>query len=843
MSAVDISTGDLFTQILNYGGASIGGDAVVNVTSGTLTVGGNLAALIDNTGGSIGGNANINFSASSNVNVVGDATFQILNNAGTIGSDAEINVSAANIIANSLVAQIDNSGGGMIGTGGNISFTTGGDLVTTGGGVAFTVQNTTGTINTGGNLTLTVGGSLATQALTLFVENYDGVSTKAAGHIGIGGNLFVTTGGDLTADSIDALINNRTGGRIDSGGSMIFTIGGALTTTGDAGFTISSRFNDSEPNGSMLGSVIGSDVTLLIDASSVNIGGISFSGISNSGSTIDGSAIYTWDISGDMTIQGDASLNILNDGDSASPPGGTLHGNATIQVSAANFSAGSLFVEIDNRNDNKNGGVIDSDATISFNIAGNLSITSDATFEILNHLAIASTGGTGGTIGSDAMINVTAANLTAGSLFVNINNRNDGVVGSGGAIDSNATINFNIAGNLITQTGATFFILNALLPGGTTGGTIGADATINVTAASISPGVDSFGSSLHVRIGNNGGGNIGGNAIINFGASDIINALGDATFEIDNSNGGTIGGNATINMNISGNATVASDATVQILGSDGAAAAAIAFNGGSYTVGSPGSGGTFLSSIDGNGTITFNNASVHADVIKAGVFGANGVLNIGGGVLTADTTLELYAPGSNGQLNFTSNVTLDGISAKILAADSVTIFNNVVVTIGDDISASVYTNHANYTGFGGNGSRTGTFAGAGASQPLPLSQAPPFGPTGTSRSRGAASADGNVQTPSSGNIARSGRVGDGNLKTTSRNPAGAVMNVSSTDQLLSLLDAAAPGPGGRITIPASKRTSNGRNSSGINAAGRLNADRRALDIRTASSLPARRLPQ
>ena len=83
--------------------------------------------------------------------------------------------------------------------------------------------------------------------------------------------------------------------------------------------------------------------------------------------------------------------------------------------------------------------------------------------------------------------------------------------------------------------------------------------------------------------------------------------------------------------------------------------AAININSGSYDV-----GGTFLSQIDGNGTITFNNASAHADVLKAGVFGTNGVLNVGGGTLSADTTLKLYTPGSNGQLNFVSNVTLGG---------------------------------------------------------------------------------------------------------------------------------------------------------------------------------------
>src|SRR5207248_77623 len=120
------------------------------------------------------------------------------------------------------------------------------------------------------------------------------------------------------------------------------------------------------------------------------------------------------------------------------------------------------------------------------------------------------------------------------------------------------------------------------------------------------------------------------------------------------------------------------------------------------------------------------NTSTHADILKAGVIGANGVLNIGGGTLSADTMLKLYAPGSNGELNFVSNVTLGGNSIKILAANSITIFDNVVVTIGGKAPADVYTNNANYTGFGGNGSTTGTFAGSGANRPQPLSKAPPF---------------------------------------------------------------------------------------------------------------------
>ena len=186
--------------------------------------------------------------------------------------------------------------------------------------------------------------------------------------------------------------------------------------------------------------------------------------------------------------------------------------------------------------------------------------------------------------------------------------------------------------------------------------------------------------------------------------------------------------------------------------------------------------------IGGNGTLTFNNASAHADVLKAGVFGANGVLNIGGGMLSADTTLKLYAPGSNGQLNFISNVTLGGNSAKILAANSVTIFDNIVVTIGGPNPAAVFTNNANYTGFGGNNSTTGTFAGAGANDPQPLINAPPF------------------ESASPAPIATRTRIHPRPPSTVRTG----VINVSSSDELLALLDDLHPGRDGRIRIPDSK---------------------------------------
>lgn len=129
-----------------------------------------------------------------------------------------------------------------------------------------------------------------------------------------------------------------------------------------------------------------------------------------------------------------------------------------------------------------------------------------------------------------------------------------------------------------------------------------------------------------------------------------------------------------------------------------------------------------------DGTVTFTNAIAHADVLKVvAALGTNGVLTIDGGTLSADTERKLYASGSNGAINFTSNVSLSSNSSVIIAGSAVTINNGVVVTItGDDgARASVFANASNYTGSGGNGSTTRTFAGNGATT-APLDQAPPF---------------------------------------------------------------------------------------------------------------------
>ena len=122
-----------------------------------------------------------------------------------------------------------------------------------------------------------------------------------------------------------------------------------------------------------------------------------------------------------------------------------------------------------------------------------------------------------------------------------------------------------------------------------------------------------------------------------------------------------------------------------------------------------------------SGVVNLSNATLHGDTVKAGALGNNGTLNVGGGTIDAATTIKLYAGGSNGNVNFTDNVTLSGNSLKIIAADAVTIFNGKVVTVLGPAPANVFTNSPNYSGFGGNGTTTGTFGGNGATtQPLGL---------------------------------------------------------------------------------------------------------------------------
>ncbi|MFL6513618.1 MAG: FecR domain-containing protein [Chthoniobacterales bacterium] len=351
----------------------------------------------------------------------------------------------------------------------------------------------------------------------------------------------------------------------------------------------------------------------------------------------------------------------------------TLGANLSLEAfgdvkTTSTSTAGGIVLGVDT----SNGGTIGNGGAISIAAGGNV-LTSGPIDVSLNN--------SNGRIGSDAAISLTAANVSANSFSYVLDNS------KGGIIDGNASIVVNLSGDLTAAAGGLvqFRLLNSGNGAGLPSGNIGGIAAVTVTAANIT--ADTL----------------------------VADMDGDR---------GAIGTNAAITFNISGTVKTAGLADFHIEQADspvGAAADTITFNGGTYRAG-------FFNAFVGSrdGTITFNDANVHADFVKVETLGSNGVLKIGGGSLNANTLLKLYAPGSNGMIDFVRSVTLSSGGAAVIAANSVTIENNVVVTLaGGSGFALVYTNHGNYTGSGGNGTTSGTFAGNLAFT-LPLASAPPF---------------------------------------------------------------------------------------------------------------------
>jgi hypothetical protein len=531
---------------------------------------------------------------------------------------------------------------------------------------------------------------------------------------------------------------------------------------------------------------------------------------------------------GNVSISADQMLNIANDLTIIRRNGGITSGLNVLLYAGTDLLVGgglSVATDISNLTDGAN---IDVLANRNLIVGGLLALETSATAQSGSGANIDVR--VGGTLSAaDVFLGIELAveapqqngeNLTlfVGNDLITHNETNSGgidleiITPVQQTVNSGANLFLSVGNNLTTDLGGDTTLLinnniNHVVNGANILAAIGGNLNTN---------------NLTLQLLNNGG-EIGNGGIVDLAVSGNITAQADAIFEIqnnggtmdqntavavaagnlsanslsaqiDNREGGVIKGAGIIEMDIAGTANVTNDATVAFYGSDGAQASGIVINGGNYNI-----GGTFLTYMDGNGSITFNNASAHADILKAGVFGANGVLNIGGGMLSADTTFKLYAPGSNGELNFVSNVTLGGNSIKILAANSITIFDNVVVTIGGKAPADVYTNNANYTGFGGNGSTTGTFAGAGANRPQPLSKAPPFG----------ASSPGNAS--------------NGKRSMT-------VINVPNSAQLLSLLDGAVPGHDGKLKL-AHDKPRHAANTDRRNVSRMIRTDRDMVDIR------------
>jgi hypothetical protein len=414
-----------------------------------------------------------------------------------------------------------------------------------------------------------------------------------------------------------------------------------------------------------------------------------------------------------------------------------------------------------------------------------------------------------------------AGDLTIGSGFLG-NGLTLSIDNSGNNLASGAAITASAGGNLIVN-GAPGF--SAMINNSGTS-SLGGNATIDVSAFSIATAAD-----FNTTIKNQNGGVIHGDAAISIAAPQGIFAGGNAVVQVLNSGspGGQITGNASIELaganlvtnnllveiDSSGGAIgstakidsnvaevfTSGDATIQVVTASSSAGHTINLNGSTYDV-----GGTFRTAMTGgDGIITLNIASLHANTVKVGCLGANGVLNIGAGTISADTLLKLYAGGSNGTINFNSSVTLNGNSVKIIAANTINIFDGVVLTINGPVPASIYTNNPNYAvASGGNGVHGGIITGtAGANNPQPFANAPGFDDTSSSSS----SLSGTTVASKSSRPSRRGRLAGKrkerhgirtmakvNRPNDRRRPA---VRVANTDQLQDLIENGIPTGGGK----------------------------------------------
>ena len=347
----------------------------------------------------------------------------------------------------------------------------------------------------------------------------------------IGGNTAINVdAANITANSLLAQINN-TSGTIGGSANLAFNLSGQLATQSDTSFTINNS------NGGM----IGVDAGMNVSAASISTVGSLFANILNFASgNIVGGADLTLNLTGDLTTQGDATLAILND------TGGTIGSDAVINVTAANISTGgALNAAIINSSGGSGGNIVGS-ANINFNLTGDLTTQGNAFLTILNDP---------GTIGSHAMINVTANNVSTGTLNAAIDNS------SGGMIGGMALLFSDLSGGLATTSGDASFRIDNANRNGISGGSINGDAIIDIgVGGDISAqGTGLFAISNDDAGSGNGGGTIFSNAIINVGAANISTG-GPLSATIDNFGGGTIGGNATINVtaaNIAANSLLA----------------------------------------------------------------------------------------------------------------------------------------------------------------------------------------------------------------------------------------------------------------------------------------------
>jgi hypothetical protein len=850
-------TGNATFAINNQNFGVIDDDVTLSITAADITTAGSFSVSISNglgdeveNGGQISGNALVAVSADS---VMAGDSFQstIDNMSGSIGGDATVDVNLANLTGLILVADIDNTGGHI-----------------------------------GGNATvrLTTAGNINADVAAFAILNGD--NGEGPGAIDGDALIDVSAGGNFNTTTLATLIGNQDGGLISKSAKILFDIAGTLTTDGDALFQIEGGFEVARPI-AFGAEPLPPDTSINISAVDLDIGGSLTARILSNGSSVrredvvvhaDNDITVTDNLNVDGTVTAGGNISV---GDIVSVPLNVSAGNSvfvgngmfTFAVSAVNdiiigqppvgtnglSQAFGLFAN-----------TVEAGGTLNFNNVQEFSSESGSSIGDIGFtpddmtVTVGSITSTGPTIpflfsnASDASPDFgndnpgnggnISLNLTANGLAVGSENDLNYIAANGGmaAVDSTAggnggTVNIIAAGDVTLNDGdndaPAVTTYTAFIPQGGPftlgeGGTVNIDAsgtiTVNSTVQVSSddlPKVRPNGLTPEGRRSASGG-NISltssrsGSALAPAVAINVTDS-GQLLSLLDSNapgEGGTIAMLATgSNSDVNVNGEVEADR-------------------GTIDVRNNGSGGRVIF----GDPATESSVFMRADIIKAGVFGTNGQLIVGNGFLSANSVLKLYAPGSNGEINFVDSVTLNSGSATILAGDTITIQPTRVVTIlGNGGPAQIFTNNANYSGFGGSNPDNGTFSGNGANNPLPLDQAPAFD---TSRSaippNTHQSASGRPRTQ----IVHGPRPRVQPARPAAKTRPPAVIDVRDSDELLSLIHASTQGGNEQPRGGHMPRTIVGAGADGRNTANRTSAARNQAQVRNNVPASTSRLP-
>jgi hypothetical protein len=357
----------------------------------------------------------------------------------------------------------------------------------------------------------------------------------AAGtNINVGVNAPVT----ITGNEATLLIPNSGTGNIAGDATITLNPAGNLALNGANGLSLTVDNSN--------GGHIGQSATILLSSPNLTAGSLNMFINNRNGGSIGSSAQVLCNLTGALTTQGDVNIGSSNRNDGLG--GGTMATDALVNIQANSISVGGVFDGFVSANA---GGRVGGLALIRLNVAGDVHsgggtlLENQATgFNVVGGPFIAP-----GLIVGDALISVSAANLTSDAFI------SSDVSDQSGGINGNAGITFNVTG-AIAAPEVDFFV-------GGPAGHIGGNALVFVNAGTLSAPTTGF----QFQVGNGNGASIGGSAAVDVTATSLS---GDSLFAgITSANGGTVGSTAGVIFNVSGTSTFAHDATFEITGSDG----------------------------------------------------------------------------------------------------------------------------------------------------------------------------------------------------------------------------------------------------------------------------------